>query len=297
MENSLEAVRQQLIESQGGLVTTSEQANSRLSLLFSELVDFQFKAGESVAVKWAQNRKLMVASTSPAKVELVRASSGNLPVETPPSGMLEDEELFKEVLQQIETSSQKWAFRMAARKLTPLEDLIKTGVPALAFDSVVVVGEEKLEKPVDEVEAFTMVKKVAGKSVNVYSGLALAYPDLAGDLQVFRGGSAVEFSLLAMTDSQIEQFLEQQGKRSLQVAGAIDYSRLGKQLINRDEMISIDPYPGGFMPSLIQSRPGLRGFTHTSAYLSPHALPAVDPYFQGVPTHLVSALLEKISAS
>ena len=63
-------------------------------------------------------------------------------------------------------------------KLSPIkmEDYPKNTI-FIACDTIVVLGNEILEKPKDEADAMTMIRELSGKSHTVISGLTVATPE------------------------------------------------------------------------------------------------------------------------
>lgn len=285
------------IEKNGGLVTEPTMADRRLGELFNGMVEYQFERGSDQGISWGDERKIVVASGSAAKIALVREAAAGitLPITISPAEGLADEEEYKAILQELMTPADKYSARMSARKLSPLLGIIDSGIPCLGMDTIVDVEQRVLEKPRSKEEALKMIKEVTGESVTVFNGLTLAYRNIHGGRSVWRGGAAVSFHLGRITHEQALRYIEQQGEQVLGVAGAIDYSQSNLEFTRKDFPVLVETIKSGFMLSLTRSA-DTEGKSGEVVMLSPAIISCLNPYFKGVPTHLVTALLRKITA-
>jgi septum formation protein len=108
------------------------------------------------------NRKLILASSSPRRVEILRKESIEFQV-IPPDNIRENNISPDPVVHILELSK---------RKAMSVSDKVEQGL-ILGADTIVVLGEEILGKPKDKNDARRILKKLSGKTHRVYTGLTL----------------------------------------------------------------------------------------------------------------------------
>jgi septum formation protein len=87
---------------------------------------------------------------------------------------------------------------------TNMYERYEHGVPVLAADTVVVIDNDILGKPVDRVEAIRMLKRLSGRSHSVITGVVI----MDGKKEVaFSDHTEVEFNLLP--DEAIEYYVDE----------------------------------------------------------------------------------------
>jgi len=108
---------------------------------------------------------LILGSTSPRRKQILNLL--NMPFETV-SPCLEEEKSDSEFEQEIVVD-------IAREKLHSLEEYVKgkKNVALITADTAVFYQSEQLGKPVDEREAFEMIKRLTGKWHDVYTGVAI----------------------------------------------------------------------------------------------------------------------------
>lgn len=141
--------------------------------------------------------RLILASSSPRRQELIQ--SFGLPY------MIRVSDADETVEQKITPSElvEVLSLRKASTVREMLEDEDKHGV-IIGSDTVVVYNEEVLGKPVDEQDAFRMLKGLQGNTHQVYSGVACV--DAATGRQVV-SHSVTHVRMKPMSDEQILRYI------------------------------------------------------------------------------------------
>lgn len=90
-------------------------------------------------------------------------------------------------------------------KLSPInmEDYPKNTI-FIACDTIVVLGNEILEKPIDEADAMTMIRELSGKSHTVISGLTVATPERS-----ITSHRKTEVRFSQLSDEEIRYYVQQ----------------------------------------------------------------------------------------
>ena len=159
---------------------------------------------------------LILASASPRRKQLL-SEAGFIFETLPPDDDAEDERLPNE-------SPVEYVQRLAFQKANNVADKVERGI-ILGGDTVVVCGEEILEKPADKNEARKMLRQLRGQIHQVVSGLCLLKKENFSKEQESRElSSRFATTLLQMqplSDMELETYLDTgqwQGK-----AGAFGY--------------------------------------------------------------------------
>ena len=108
------------------------------------------------------------------------------------------------------------------------------GTVVVAADTTVVIDGEILGKPVDAAEARTMLRRLAGRTHEVYTGMAVVRADGAG--RGTRGASGVErvrVSFRALTDDEIAAYVAT--GEPMDKAGAYGIQGYGATIVERIE--------------------------------------------------------------
>lgn len=142
-----------------------------------------------------RDRTIILASNSPRRRELLR-QIGVEPV-IRPSHI--EEKAASRIPQEVvaELSRQK------------AEDIARDapcGTLVLGADTVVAVDGEILGKPKDREEAFKMIRKLQGRSHQVYTGVTMICPQ-AGERKVSVFVEATQVWVYPMTDQEIESYV------------------------------------------------------------------------------------------
>jgi septum formation protein len=102
---------------------------------------------------------------------------------------------------------------LAHRKAAAYDEEIGTGHAVLTADTIVVLGEEVLNKPADDAEAHRMLRQLSGQTHEVFTGVCLRH---GPHEWLFHDRTAVTFA--ALTDAEIQQYVARH--RPLDKAGA-----------------------------------------------------------------------------
>ncbi|MDQ0204828.1 Maf family protein [Pectinatus haikarae] len=92
----------------------------------------------------------------------------------------------------------------------------------IGADTVVAIGEEVYGKPADEADAISMLRKLSGRSHQVYTGIALVYND-----KYWQDFSVTEVEMAVLTEKEIERYAA--SGESLDKAGS--YAIQGKSAV------------------------------------------------------------------
>lgn len=172
------------------------------------------------------SKKLILASSSPRRQELIRALQ--LPYEIRVSDVNEDTEPGlspKEVVEQL--SSRKAS---AVYESYKVEYADRAEGIVIGSDTIVVLDGEVLGKPKDKQDAFRMLKALQGRAHQVYSGVACM------DLHTSQKLVAHQVTLVYMkplTDEQIERYIDT--GEPMDKAGSYGIQGLGATIVERIE--------------------------------------------------------------
>lgn len=135
--------------------------------------------------------KIILASQSPRRKQLLELAEIDFEVqvadidETPPSGMLGSDV----------------AEYLACKKAAVIAEKNNDAI-VIASDTIVLLGDQILGKPVDEADAITILKKLSGKIHSVISGVCIQQ---GKKVQSFSSVTEVHFKTL--TDEQIDYYI------------------------------------------------------------------------------------------
>ena len=140
------------------------------------------------------NYKLILASGSPRRQELLKQSGFNFEIR-----LKQIEENYPSDLPKKEIASY-----LAQLKANAFKDDLNANELLITADTVVVLGNEELQKPQDFDEAFTMLNKLSGNTHQVITGVCLRSKEKE---VVFSDTTNVQF--LDLTKNEIESYLEE----------------------------------------------------------------------------------------
>lgn len=142
-----------------------------------------------------KNHKVYLCSKSPRRHELL-AGMG-IDFEYLPTNVVEKHPDTNNPVEVAEYLSQL--------KLSPInmEDYPKNTI-FIACDTIVVLGNEILEKPKDEADAMTMIRELSGKSHTVISGLTVATPERS-----ITSHRKTEVRFSQLSDEEIRYYVQQ----------------------------------------------------------------------------------------
>ncbi|CAM3502020.1 Maf family protein [Marinicrinis lubricantis] len=165
---------------------------------------------------------LILASSSPRRQEIIR--SLRLPFEVYPSHV-------DETIEASLTPSEAVTV-LAERKASAVKEKLNGSMKGVIIgsDTVVVLGNDILGKPVNPQDAFAMLKRLQGRSHQVYSGIACI--DAAEDKRVVQYRSTL-VHMRSLSDDQIERYIE--SGEPMDKAGSYAIQGLGAALVDSIE--------------------------------------------------------------
>lgn len=159
-----------------------------------------------------QNKKIVLASASPRRKELLQAIG--LEFEIIPADIDETLESDKFSLNAIE--------KLALDKALDVSKRINYPALIIGSDTVVVIDDQVLGKPKDKEDAFTMLNKLSGRTHKVISAIAI-YDTVQDKTLVDSVSSEVTFR--EMTDKEITNYIE--SSEPMDKAGAYAIQGIG----------------------------------------------------------------------
>ena len=140
------------------------------------------------------NRKIILASKSPRRSQLLREAGFEFEVKT-----REIEENYPSTL-----AAKDVATYLAAKKALGVQDFIRGDEIILTSDTVVVLGNEIFGKPKDFADAKRILRKLSGTIHQVITGVCLLSKNKR---RVFEGVSKVHFERLS--DAEIDYYINE----------------------------------------------------------------------------------------
>ncbi len=170
-------------------------------------------------VPWPPGPPLVLASRSPRRADLLRLVG--LPFEVhPPDDAVEADHAL--VLAPLHAQPARYAEELAALKAAAVGEVMP-GRLVLGADTIVVLGQEVLEKPRDPADARRILASLAGRRHVVITAIALAGP--GG--RAWRGHAATEVEFLPLSEAAIARYvatgepLDKAGAYGIQGYGAM----------------------------------------------------------------------------
>lgn len=141
-----------------------------------------------------QNRKIILASKSPRRSQLLREAGFNFEVKT-----AEVEEIYPEELPQRQVAAY-----LAELKADAAKHLLQNGDILLTADTIVIQGNEIFGKPKDRQDALNILEKLSGNMHEVITGVCLVSMEKS---HTFSTVSKVYFEPLSR--EEIEYYIDQ----------------------------------------------------------------------------------------
>lgn len=163
--------------------------------------------------------KIILASSSPQRKALLEQIG--LEFEIIPS-------VYEENMR-LEVENEKLAMHLAYEKTKDVAGKIKEGL-VIGADTFIALGKERIGKPKNDKEAKQILKKISGKTLKVYSGIAIidaATKTLAKDYEV------TKVKMREMSDEEIDAYIKT--KEPLNKAGACAIEGIGAIFIEKIE--------------------------------------------------------------
>jgi septum formation protein len=140
--------------------------------------------------------KLILASASPRRAEILAAAG--IPFETHPTNIDELRRAGESTVQLVE--------RLARTKAETAARAMRSAEPAiiLGADTVVVLGDEVLGKPLDAANAREMLMKLRGREHQVITGFAAMH---VSDGAIRLGHETTRVWLMPMSDADVDDYV------------------------------------------------------------------------------------------
>lgn len=121
------------------------------------------------------NPKIILASQSPRRRELLELVTKDFEIQ---AAQIDEKRIENTILQSRDddfmVTSKKLVLELASRKAEVIQKINRNAL-VIGADTVVVLNEEILGKPIDEVDAYNMIKKLAGNTHHVITGVSIKF--------------------------------------------------------------------------------------------------------------------------
>lgn len=121
------------------------------------------------------NPKIILASQSPRRRELLKLVTENFEIQ---AAEIDEKRIENEILQNREddflVTSKKLVLELASRKAAVVQKINKKAL-VIGADTIVVLNDKILGKPVDEVDAYNMIKHLSGNTHYVLTGVSIRF--------------------------------------------------------------------------------------------------------------------------
>ncbi len=165
------------------------------------------------------DRKLILASRSPRRAEILRREKVKFQIKVPPD--IEEESPSSDPVEHVLSLSES--------KATSVSQKVEDGL-ILGADTIVVLDGEIMGKPKDESEAFLILKKLSGRMHRVYTGITLV-SKYSG--KVISDYDLTEVKFNQLDDKRILAYIDT--KEPMDKAGAYGIQGMGGFLVERIE--------------------------------------------------------------
>jgi len=164
-----------------------------------------------------KNKKIILASTSPRRKELLRQIG--LDFDVAPSDFEED--------MSLKLSHKDLAKTLALGKARAAAGKYKNGI-VIGSDTFVVYGGKRIGKPKDKNDARKMLRTLSGKTMKIYSGLAVID---AGSKKELLDCEVAEVKMSKLSNKEIDDYIKT--GEPLDKAGAFAVQGIGDVFIEK----------------------------------------------------------------
>ncbi len=163
-----------------------------------------------------EGRKLVLASSSPRRADILRRANVSFQIKVPPN------------LNEESSSSHpaKHVLSLSRQKATSVASQFKEGI-ILGADTIVVLDGQILGKPKDEREAFAILKKLSGRKHTVYTGVTLVNKQNG---KVISDYDSTQVTFNRLDEKQILSYVET--AEPMDKAGAYGIQGMGSFLVH-----------------------------------------------------------------
>jgi septum formation protein len=172
-------------------------------------------------VNWPQDEILILASASPRRAELLKVAG--IPFKIIPAGDVEAE--FQDKAPTMQPADYAELQALAKAKHVAKEH---SGRIILGADTIVIIDNEILEKPADEVDACDMLQRLAGRRHTVISAIAIIK-----DGRQWSGYDSTSVEFLPLEEDIIKKYVNT--GEPMDKAGAYGIQGFGAMMVSRIE--------------------------------------------------------------
>jgi len=119
--------------------------------------------------------KIILASQSPRRRELLELVTKDFEIQVPE---IDEKRIENAILQNRDDdfliTAKKLVLELASRKATIIQKINRNAL-VIGADTVVVLNDKILGKPIDEVDAYNMIKQLSGNTHQVLTGVSIRY--------------------------------------------------------------------------------------------------------------------------
>jgi septum formation protein len=169
--------------------------------------------------KILNEKKLILASSSPRRTEILRKAEMDFEVKFPED--IEENNISTDPVLHVKELSRKKAESVVGKSKNRL---------ILGADTIVVLDGEILGKPKDKEDAFRILKKLSGKEHKVYTGITLL-DEKSG--KIVNGYQLTRVKFNQLKDEEIKEYIET--GEPLDKAGAYGIQGMGNFLVEKIE--------------------------------------------------------------
>src|SRR5947209_15431782 len=170
----------------------AKEAPSIPELTLLNVCSFTYLETDSHILRMLANPKLILASASPRRQELLREAGMNFEVH--PAHIPETRNPGERALDYAQRLAREKAWKVAEQ--FPADFV-------LGADTIVVVDEEVLEKPVNEDDAVRMLRALSGRVHQVITGVGLIGPDAYSDTRA----CATQVYFRTLEEQEIQEYI------------------------------------------------------------------------------------------
>lgn len=119
--------------------------------------------------------KIILASQSPRRRELLELITKDFEIQVP---KIDEKRMENAILENRDddflVTAKKLVLELASRKATVIQRINRNAL-VIGADTVVVLNDRILGKPLDEVDAYNMIKQLSGNTHQVLTGISIQY--------------------------------------------------------------------------------------------------------------------------
>lgn len=163
------------------------------------------------------------------------------------------------------SSPREYALKAAFAKACSMDDRLNKGAIVVAADTIVVLGDDILLKPLDKADAFSILRRIAGKTHTVITGLAVRETGRATQLDAV----STEVVIRSLDDDEINAYIET--GEPMDKAGAYGIQGMGGTLVEdvRGDYFNVVGLPVDKLLSMLADHMDVSQFSEARRRLTP----------------------------